>query len=66
MKLVTWNITRLNKLHKQKELKLFMKENNVGIIEVLEHKVKEKLAEKAIQKMATWWKWEENYEYTDK
>ncbi|KAK4709753.1 hypothetical protein R3W88_004266 [Solanum pinnatisectum] len=43
-----------------------MKENNVGIIAVLEHKIKEKLAEKVLQKIATGWKWEANYEYIDK
>lgn len=41
MHLVTWNTKRINKLHKHKELKLFMKENNVSIITILEHKIKE-------------------------
>lgn len=52
MKLVTWNTRGINELHKQKELKLFMKENNIGVIAVLEHKIKEHLASIVIQKIA--------------
>lgn len=66
MKLVTWNTRGLNKIHKQKELKLFMKENKVSIIAVIEHKVKENVASRIIQKIAPGWKFEANYEHTDK
>lgn len=66
MQLVTWNIRELNKLHKQKKLKLFMKENNVSSIAILEHKVKEGLANEMIQKVALGWRYEENYEFTAK
>lgn len=41
MNLVTWNVRGLNKPYKQKEFRLFMKNNNVVIIAVLEHRVKE-------------------------
>lgn len=44
MQLITWNIRGLNQPYKQKELKLFMRENNVSIIAILEHKIKEGLA----------------------
>jgi len=44
MQLVTWNTRGLNKPHKQKELRLFLRENNVSIIAVLEHKIKDGLA----------------------
>lgn len=65
MKLDTWNTREINKLHKQKEIKLFMKENKVDIIVLLEHKIKEQKPEKIIQKIAQGWKWETNYEHTD-
>lgn len=55
MRLVTWNTRGINKLHKQREFK------NVGIIAVLEHKIKEHLAKKVTQKLAQGWKWEANY-----
>ncbi|KAK4732287.1 hypothetical protein R3W88_025275 [Solanum pinnatisectum] len=66
MQLVTWNIRGMNKLHKQKELKLFVKENKVSIIAVLEHKIKENMANKIVRKTLPGWKYEANYEYSNK
>ncbi|KAK4707488.1 hypothetical protein R3W88_032980 [Solanum pinnatisectum] len=66
MKLVTWNTKGINNLHKQKEIKLFLTENKVEITALLEHKIKEHKAGKVIQKIAQCWKWEANYEHTDK
>lgn len=66
MQLVTWNIRGLNKPHKQRELKLFMKENNIRILALLKHKIKKDLAGKVIQKVAPRWKYEGNYEMTEK
>ncbi|KAH0761484.1 hypothetical protein KY290_017557 [Solanum tuberosum] len=66
MKLVTWNIRGLNKLHKQKELKLFVEENNVSIIEILEHKIKENTTHGIVKKIVPGWKYEANYEYSNK
>lgn len=42
-----------------------MKENKVGIITILEHKVKEHLASRVTQKLAPGWRYATNYEYTD-
>lgn len=55
----------MNKHHKQKELKLFLKENNVSIIAMLEHKIKKNLASRLIQKVAPQWKYE-SYAFSDK
>ncbi|KAH0664989.1 hypothetical protein KY285_026195 [Solanum tuberosum] len=60
------NIRGLNKPYKQEELKLFMRENNVSIIAILEHKIKEGLANKIFQKVAPGWRYEGNYAYTTK
>lgn len=50
MKLITWNTRGLNKLHKQKELKVFMKVNKVSIIAIIEHKVEENITSRIVQK----------------
>lgn len=52
MTLITWNTRGLNKFYKQKEMKLFLKTNKVSIIAIIEHKIKENIASRVIQKIA--------------
>ncbi|XP_075077386.1 uncharacterized protein LOC142164109 [Nicotiana tabacum] len=61
MKLVTWNVRGLNKLYKQKEMKEFIKENNIAIIAIVEHRVTELVAKKIKNKIAPQWNWCNNY-----
>lgn len=43
-----------------------MKENNVSIISMIEHKVKKDLASRVIQQVAPRWKYEKNYAFPNK
>lgn len=61
MKLITWNVRAMNKVYKQKELKLFIKENNVNIIVILENRVQEKNATGVIRKITWGSEWKTNY-----
>ncbi|XP_075081553.1 uncharacterized protein LOC142166363 [Nicotiana tabacum] len=66
MKLVTWNIRGLNKIYKQKELNKFLNENKVGIVAIVEHRVKHQVAVKFVNKVAVEWNWSFNYQHTGK
>ncbi|XP_060178324.1 uncharacterized protein LOC132608297 [Lycium barbarum] len=61
MKVITWNIRGINKLYKHRELKVFIKENKVGVIAIVEHRVKEIRADKLIKKLVPGWSWCNNY-----
>lgn len=41
MKLITWNVRGMNKVHRQKEVRLFIRQNNVSILALIEHKIKQ-------------------------
>nr|XP_009590938.1 uncharacterized protein LOC104088038 [Nicotiana tomentosiformis] len=64
--IVTWNVRGLNKVYKQKELRLFIRENNIVLIAILEHRVKENKAGQVIKKVAVGWDWRVNYSYCAK
>ncbi|XP_019254004.1 PREDICTED: uncharacterized protein LOC109232713 [Nicotiana attenuata] len=57
----TWNIRGLNKLSKQKELKLFLERQKVDLMGCVETRVKEGKANKILQKVARGWKYCCNY-----
>ncbi|XP_060210242.1 uncharacterized protein LOC132637116 [Lycium barbarum] len=61
MKLVTWNVRGLNKVYKHGELIKYMKGNKTSIIAIIEHRVKEKFAEKIVKKIWPSWMWCHNY-----
>ncbi|XP_060212197.1 uncharacterized protein LOC132639796 [Lycium barbarum] len=61
MKVITWNVRDINKLYKHRELKVFIKENKVGVIAIAEHRVKEIRAAKLIKKLVPGWSWCNNY-----
>lgn len=52
MNLITWSTRGINKFHEQGKLKLFLKDNRVSIIAIIEHKVKENIDSKFFQKIA--------------
>ncbi|KAK6784904.1 hypothetical protein RDI58_018359 [Solanum bulbocastanum] len=66
MKLVTWNIKGVNKIYKQKELQVFLNESKTSIIASLENKVKERNAQKIIDKVTSQWQWHANHNHSDK
>lgn len=55
MNLLTWNVRGLNKIYKQKEFKSFIRNNNVVLISILEHRVKEENAKKITEKFNRGW-----------
>ncbi|XP_075101938.1 uncharacterized protein LOC142177361 [Nicotiana tabacum] len=61
MNVVTWNVRGLNKTYKHKELRIAIKENKMGLLTVLEHRIKECKAEKIIKKIVPGWEWVSNY-----
>lgn len=58
--IVTWNVRGLNKTYKQNELKEFIKENKLGLIAILEHRMYDQKAEKIITKIIPGWSWVSN------
>ncbi|XP_075079966.1 uncharacterized protein LOC142165276 [Nicotiana tabacum] len=66
MNLVAWNVRGFNKAYKQKEFKLFLKNNSICVIAVLEHRVKEHNATKIISKFGRGWGWCHNYQYSSR
>ncbi|XP_075074605.1 uncharacterized protein LOC142162181 [Nicotiana tabacum] len=52
MNLCTWNIKGLNKPHKQKELRLFLRKYKVDVMECLETRVKERKSARIISQVA--------------
>lgn len=66
MKLVSWNIRGLNKSYKQNEMQRYIKEHNISILDIIEHRVQEKYSQKIIQKIAPKWEWCANYDSGDK
>ncbi|XP_070004802.1 uncharacterized protein [Nicotiana sylvestris] len=63
MKLATWNVSGLNKTYKQKEMKMFIKNNNILILAIIEHRVKESNAIAILKKIVTGWSWCHNYNH---
>lgn len=66
MNVITWNVRGINKIYKQKEVKKFIQKNDVGLIVILENRVKEKNVSKTIMKIANNWGWCANYSHSDK
>lgn len=52
MRLVTWNVRGMNKVHSQTEIKQFIRDNKFSIIALIQHKIKEHNVQKVIQKIA--------------
>lgn len=50
MKLVSWNVQGLNKAYKQKEMQRYIKEHNISIMAIIEHRVQEKYSHKLFKK----------------
>ncbi|XP_060200597.1 uncharacterized protein LOC132628856 [Lycium barbarum] len=65
MRLVTWNVRGFNKLYKQREMVKFVRENNVHIIAIIEHRVNRKFAAKIVKKVFPGWTWADNYNSND-
>jgi len=65
-RICSWNIRDLNWPNKQEDVKLFLHEKNVGLVGLLETKVKEKNVEKILSKIFQGWNWHHNFHLSTK
>jgi len=66
MKLVTWKIRGMNKVYKQKEVRKLLSTNNISILALVEHKIKEQYVKKLVRNIAPRWIWLVNYDHSDR
>ena len=59
--IVSWNIRGLNWPNKQEDLKLFLRMNKVGLIGLLETKVKQNKVDIMASKILPGWQWQHNF-----
>lgn len=64
MKLVILNIRGINKTYKQKHVRKLLSTNIIGILELIEHKIKEQYVSKVVRKIAPGWPLLANYNYS--
>ncbi|KAJ8421596.1 LOW QUALITY PROTEIN: hypothetical protein Cgig2_020785 [Carnegiea gigantea] len=65
-RICSWNIRGLNWPNKQKDVKIFLQERNIGIIGLFETKVKEKNIEMVATKLFQGWHWQHNFHLNTK
>ncbi|XP_075091749.1 uncharacterized protein LOC142171925 [Nicotiana tabacum] len=58
---MSWNSEGLNKRYKQKEIAIYLKENKVKLVGIVETRAKEHNASKISRKIAPRWEFETNY-----
>jgi len=59
--IIRWNIQGLNWLNKQEEIKIFLHKNDIGILGLLETKVKIPKVETIASKIFPCWRWHHNF-----
>ena len=64
--IVSWNIRGLNWPNKQVDVQFFLNNRHIGMIGLLETKVKEKNVNKVAGKTFPGWVWQHNFEYNVK
>lgn len=66
MYLCTWNVRGLNNPCKRIEVKRFINQNKLTFIAQLETRVKQHNSTKVMKKFENNWKWEDNYDYSER
>ncbi|XP_019244243.1 PREDICTED: uncharacterized protein LOC109224111 [Nicotiana attenuata] len=66
MKIVTWNVRGFNKVHKQKEMKIFLEKQKINLIAIVEHRVQNAKEKEVINKCAPGWSWCSNSKATER
>ena len=64
--IVCWNIKGLNWPNKLEDVKIFLYNNKVGLVGLLETKVKKHNVSKVAAKVFPWWQWNTNFSLTPK
>lgn len=66
MKLIAWKDRKLNKYHRQRELRKFLYEHNINLLAMVEHKVNKKHGEAIIKRVVKGWSRVANHNSQDK
>ena len=64
--IASWNVRGLNWPHKQEEVKIFLHSNNIGLVCLLETKVKLRNVEKIAANTFPGWHWCHNFDHNPK
>ena len=56
-RIYSWNVRGLNWPNKQEDIKIFLHEKKIGIIGLLETKVKERNVDKIASRLFQGWQW---------
>ena len=62
----SWNVRGLNWPNKQEDLKIFLQEKRIGLIGMLETKVKERNVNKVATRLLQGWHWQHNFQLNAK
>ena len=60
-RICSWNIRGLNWPNKQEDVKIFLQEKHIGILGLLETKVKEKNVDRIATRLFQGWQWQHNF-----
>ena len=60
--IASWNIRGLNWPNKQEDVKLFLHSNKIGLVGLLETKIKEKKVQKVASNLFPSWRWIHNFQ----
>ncbi|KAJ8428605.1 hypothetical protein Cgig2_025265 [Carnegiea gigantea] len=61
--IIVWNIRGLNSLNKQEDIKIFLEKHKIGLVALLETKVKNKNVTAIGERLFGRWRWYTNVEY---
>jgi len=63
--IASWNVRGLNWPNKQEDVKLFLQSNNIGLIGLLETKIKSQKVCKIAQNIFSGWEWANNFDISN-
>ena len=62
----SWNVRGLNWPNKDEDVKIFLREKDIGLVGLLETKVKEKNVDRIADNMFRGWRWQHNFHLNSK
>ena len=65
-RICSWNIRGLNQPNKQEDIKIFLSNKHIGLVGLLEIKVKERNVEKVANRLFQGWKWQHHFQLSTK
>ena len=64
--IIAWNVRGLNNPNKQEDIRIFLQKQEVGLVALLETKVKRENIEEVAKRLFGGWEWETNVAYNPK